>query len=727
MADDRRALIVATSEYEDEGLAQLRSPSTDAEALARVLADPALGGFEVDTVLNETSTTIRTRVEALFRSGRRDDLLLLHFSCHGLKDSYGELHLAARDTRPDLLEATAIHASFVNRLMHRSRADRVVVLLDCCYGGAFERGETARAGSLVNMADQFSIGSPEPGQGRGRVVIAASSATEFSFEGADLADGARVQPSYFTSALVEGLSSGRADRDQDGQVSLGELYDFVFERVRERSPKQTPQKSEYGVQGQIHIARNPNRIIVPGTLPAELTEGLEHPKVQFKLASVAWLEELANGQALDQAAAALAELHALTGGDSKKVSEEASAVLERTNVSVNPGWLDLGTVVVGASAEAQATFGGPPIGAASTVSMDGPGFTVRRTADGFRVSIEAREPGRIIGNVIVSGPAGTATVPVEANVVVASWRVGVESAPVTTEPTGETTIHPSPAIPAPPDPPPALVPEPPGLRAALVDTGPTVATALPGTWMIDRAGLFTAGGFLVFVAAGVRWLPPELGAINLVLATLGAAGLAATIFTFRTSSPFGAGLVAALGVVMVALAYGAYGYVRDGLATALVGGMASLSLFVGGAVMIGGIRIARRRRGTRTRLPPTIAAIGIAAVALAILFGSPAQDKDGEAFAFNGFEYLFAMVLTVALGLSYLQKISVPMLLGAALGAALGALVPLLAFIFTWPDPAAWPHILGGWAIYFAAPGLALGAVAVGFARREPTVAAAPA
>ena len=63
---------------------------------------------------------------------------------------------------------------------------------------------------------------------------------EYAFEGNDLADEHQQQPSVFTTALVEGLASGEADRDEDGLISLNELDDYVYDRVRERNPKQTP-------------------------------------------------------------------------------------------------------------------------------------------------------------------------------------------------------------------------------------------------------------------------------------------------------------------------------------------------------------------------------------------------------------------------------------------------------------------------------------------------------
>jgi uncharacterized caspase-like protein len=80
-----------------------------------VLGDLQIGAFEVQTVRNEPSHAIQTYIEDLFADSRPDDVLLLHFSCHGLKSESGELFFAARNTRPNRLSSTAISADFVQR------------------------------------------------------------------------------------------------------------------------------------------------------------------------------------------------------------------------------------------------------------------------------------------------------------------------------------------------------------------------------------------------------------------------------------------------------------------------------------------------------------------------------------------------------------------------------------------------------------------------------------
>ncbi|WP_162181234.1 caspase family protein [Rhodococcus wratislaviensis] len=200
VAGRRSALIVACDNYQDSALQKLRAPTRDAEALTRVLQDPLIGGFDVRSLVNEPAHVVAEAVEEFFTDRGTEDLLLLHFSCHGVKDADGELYFAVANTKLRYLGATGVAADFVNRRMNRSRSRRIVLLLDCCYAGAFERGMTHRAGTGVNVEEQLS--------GRGRAVITASSAMEYAFESGNLADVSSEGPSAFTGALVEGLASG---------------------------------------------------------------------------------------------------------------------------------------------------------------------------------------------------------------------------------------------------------------------------------------------------------------------------------------------------------------------------------------------------------------------------------------------------------------------------------------------------------------------------------------
>ncbi|MFC6016604.1 caspase family protein [Plantactinospora solaniradicis] len=322
----RYALIVANYDYQDPGLRRLRAPAHDAERLARVLSDPAIGGFDVRTVINETGPVVNEAVEDFFADRASDDLLLFYFSGHGVKDPDGELFLAAASTKLHRLGATAVAADFVNRRMSRSQSRRIVLLLDCCYAGAFGRGMVARAGGGIAIEDQFG--------GRGRAVITASSAMEYAFEGQQLAETNVGGPSVFTSALVAGLETGDADRDQDGYVGLDELYDYVYDQVRRSTPHQTPGKWTFDVQGDLHLARRSRPVTTPARLPSELQEAIEHPLSGVRLGAVTELERLVRGRHAGMALAARLALERLTDDDSRSVSAAAATILGDASPSI---------------------------------------------------------------------------------------------------------------------------------------------------------------------------------------------------------------------------------------------------------------------------------------------------------------------------------------------------------------------------------------------------------
>ena len=95
-----------------------------------------------------------------FRDRRPADLVLLDFACHVLKDDSGD-DFAASNTALDLLEATAVSASAVNRLMDRSHAGQVLLLLDCCYFSLFAPDITARAGRDVGVNERLGAAAAE--------------------------------------------------------------------------------------------------------------------------------------------------------------------------------------------------------------------------------------------------------------------------------------------------------------------------------------------------------------------------------------------------------------------------------------------------------------------------------------------------------------------------------------------------------------------------------------
>lgn len=465
MDGTRSALIVASDEYADPGLRRLRAPGSDARALTAVLRDPGIGAFEVRTLLDEAHV-VNLAVEEFFADRRPGDLLLVHFSCHGVKDEDGELYLAASNTVLGRLGATAVAAEFVSRRMSRGRSRRVVLLLDCCYAGAFERGLMARAGVEMGIGQHFG--------GRGRAVITASSAMEYAFEAGELADTREVPPSVFTSALVQGLATGEADRDQDGLVGLDELYDYVYDNVRAATPNQTPGKWTFGMEGELYIARRARPVTTPAPLPPELQQAIDSPLAGVRAGAVQELARVLRGRHAGMALGARLALRQLTGDDSRVVAAAAIAALgDHSPVPLQPAppqlvlsasVIDLGRLLQhGQSPERRVRIGnagGGDLNARAATSTRW--LKLRRVGDELVIAVDTSAAGQYEGTVNVDSDGGTATIRVHARV--------------------DPVLPPSPSAAAGPEPVPALPKDaPPGAHqnAAHARRSPASAKAVP--------------------------------------------------------------------------------------------------------------------------------------------------------------------------------------------------------------------------------------------------------
>jgi caspase domain-containing protein/pentapeptide repeat protein len=243
----RFALVIACSEYEDPSLQKLVAPGQDAEALSMVLKDADIGGFEVTVLKNEPSYRVGREIDMFFSERYRNDLLLLYFSCHGIKDMDGHLYYAARDTNRKYLASTAISANFVNEMMMKSRSKCQMLLLDCCYSGAFAKGMLHKADKIIHTGAQFE-------EGHGRIIFTASDSMQYSFEG-DTCEGVGER-SIFTHAIVKGLESGEADIDSNGVISYNDLYNYAYDRVSKNTCMQRPGMWVFGLEGDVIIAKN---------------------------------------------------------------------------------------------------------------------------------------------------------------------------------------------------------------------------------------------------------------------------------------------------------------------------------------------------------------------------------------------------------------------------------------------------------------------------------------
>lgn len=261
------ALIIATTEYFDPNLAKLSAPGKDAEDLAQVLKDKNIAEFDdVKIVFNQPESIVREAIDEFFDRKKSDDMLLLYFSGHGIRDEMGALYLALKNTNLLRLRATGIKSDFIREAMDQSYSKRQILILDCCNSGAFAQGTKASVGGSIGTATAFK------GNGYGRVILTASDATQFAWEGNRVIG--ETQNSLFTHFLIEGIK-GNADKDGDGKITIDDLYEYAYEQTINKNPKQTPGKWSYSQKGELIIRQSTgvdisNPINLPDGLGVEL-------------------------------------------------------------------------------------------------------------------------------------------------------------------------------------------------------------------------------------------------------------------------------------------------------------------------------------------------------------------------------------------------------------------------------------------------------------------------
>ncbi len=196
----RKALVVGINDYPK---APLRGCVNDAVAITGVLGTHGDGSpnFGVKLITspsaNITRAMLKAEIEALFSGD--PDIALLYFSGHGVVDSFGG-YIVTRDfTKYD----EGVSMDEILKLANHSKAKDKIILLDCCYSGAF--GSPTTTGSNVAQLTE------------GLSILTASRDSESALE----INGCGV----FTALVVDALQGGAADLR--GHITPGSIYAYV--------------------------------------------------------------------------------------------------------------------------------------------------------------------------------------------------------------------------------------------------------------------------------------------------------------------------------------------------------------------------------------------------------------------------------------------------------------------------------------------------------------------
>jgi hypothetical protein len=192
--------------------AALRFAEADARKVQAVLQE--LGEFPPENVTllagrsaadaQRALISVNARIRSDTSAGR-DAVLFVYYSGHADAES---LHLGATPLELPLLE----------RLVQGSPAAFRILVLDACRSGALTR---VKGGFSV---PPFAVTLTAPIASEGLALLTSSAANE------DAQESDALRGSFFTHYFVSGLR-GAADRNQDGAVSLEEVYGYAYQHT----------------------------------------------------------------------------------------------------------------------------------------------------------------------------------------------------------------------------------------------------------------------------------------------------------------------------------------------------------------------------------------------------------------------------------------------------------------------------------------------------------------
>jgi hypothetical protein len=236
----RYAICVGINNYINAPSAKLSYAEADASAVCRILKDPTRGNFdEVIELLDEQATkeAIRQNMDLLLQNPRRepDDLVLIYFAGHGIRDNLGDLCLVPHDfsyhSDGSFVFSSMLHAKEIEVSVNNCRSKNIILIIDSCHSGALGRilGDIG-----TRMATNIFI-------------IGATQSSEAA------AESQQLQHGVFTECLLRAFNLSPL---QGEWISLSQIVAFITEELKKFPTSQLFEVTSHFVNLNVPITRN---------------------------------------------------------------------------------------------------------------------------------------------------------------------------------------------------------------------------------------------------------------------------------------------------------------------------------------------------------------------------------------------------------------------------------------------------------------------------------------
>ncbi|MEL6128786.1 MAG: hypothetical protein AAFR30_02650 [Cyanobacteria bacterium J06628_4] len=232
----KHILLIGVSEGELATEHTERSPAiANITALKETLLAEidGLRADQVITLINPDLRQMRHAIALMTYRCRHGDLCLIYYTGCGVIDARtGTIYLPANDTRLDTLTNTAISSDYIRQALPSLQEGLSrVMILDCMWGALPPRGSGNGSDGLA----------PHPGR-LSATQLADCNCALFTALGSNAQPWPRANAdlSLYTHCLIEGITTGLADVDADGSISMGDLQTYMAQALTETNQEIFP-------------------------------------------------------------------------------------------------------------------------------------------------------------------------------------------------------------------------------------------------------------------------------------------------------------------------------------------------------------------------------------------------------------------------------------------------------------------------------------------------------
>lgn len=242
---------IGVSEYQQSNY-NLAFAAKDAQDMVNALsASSAYEKVESKVITNQQATDEGVKsIRSFIEQAGVDDVVVIFIAGHGVLDDSYTYYFATHNMDFNNPSNGGISYEALEKLIDGISCRNKLLMMDTCHSGELDTDEVEKAneqvkstgsvafrstGALIKLKENsFGLKNTlelsktlfgDMKKGTGANVISAAGGTEFAAEGVNSANG------LFTSCLIQGLTTRRADLNRDRNYTISEIRQYVSEQV----------------------------------------------------------------------------------------------------------------------------------------------------------------------------------------------------------------------------------------------------------------------------------------------------------------------------------------------------------------------------------------------------------------------------------------------------------------------------------------------------------------